>query len=148
MRIMFDTNAFDKMCSSNGDVEKIIASDQYEYFITSVQIEEIGNIPDTNKEQRIQDLLMLCQIRAQLLFTPAAVDSGRVGYCVVGGEEDVYSELLNETRSNKNDAVIGSTAKREQCTVVTDDKDFKKRLKKNGIPILSYDEFIRSLSSI
>ena len=147
MRIMFDTNAFDKMCSSNDDVEKIIASDQYEYFITSVQIEEIGNIPDIKKEHRIQDLLVLCQIRAQLLFTPAVVGNARLGYCVAAGEDDVYSDLLKETRSNMNDAMIGSAAKIEQCTVVTDDDDFKKRLIKHGIPVLTYDEFIQSLSS-
>lgn len=50
-RIMFDSNSFDKMHTS-GELVKIAASERYEYYITSIQIEEIGNMPDEKKEKR------------------------------------------------------------------------------------------------
>ena len=142
---MFDTNAFDKMYTTDDDLDRIVASNKYEYYITSIQIEEIGNIPDSRKEQRKQNLMTLCKIGAQLLFVPAVVGHARLDCCVVADENDVYSDLLKVTHSNVNDAMIGSTAKRENCIVVTDDKDFSKRLKKHSVPTMTYNEFIQSL---
>lgn len=145
MRIMFDTNAFDKMQSSSEDIERIVANDENEYFITSIQIEEINNIPDARKEQRAKNLLVLCKIGAQLVYVPAVLGHARLGWCVISSEDDIYNDLLKPTRSNVNDAMIGSAAKREQCTIVTDDIDFAKRLQKHNISTMTYETFIHNL---
>ncbi len=145
MRIMFDTNAFDRIQSSAEDLERIVANDENEYFITSIQIEEISNIPDARKEQRAKNLLVLCKIRAQLVYVPAVLGHARLGWCVISSEDDIYNDLLKSTRSNVNDAMIGSTAKREQCTIVTDDVDFANRLRKHNVLTLTYEAFIRDL---
>ena len=141
-RIMFDSNSFDKMHTS-GELVKIAASERYEYYITSIQIEEIGNMPDEKKEKRKENLLALCCLRAHLVPIPAVVDYARVGLCLPVGDDDVFSDLLTETGSNTRDAMIGSAAKREGCTVVTDDLRYSKKLKQNGIPTMTYQEFIR-----
>ena len=145
MRIMFDTNAFDKMLSSTNDLERIVASDKNEYFVTSIQIEEISSIPDSRKEQRTKVLLALCKIRAHMLYVPAVLDHARLDWCVLSDESDIYHDLLKTTGSNVNDAMIGSTAKREQCAVVTDDNDFAKRLQKHNTLTMTYDSFLRTL---
>ena len=145
MRIMFDTNAFDKINASSEDLSRIVASNKYEFFITSIQVEEISNIPDSRKEQRTSNLLTLCKIRAHLLFVPAVVGHARLGFCVVSGSDDLYFDLLKQTHSNVNDAMIGSTAKRENCTVVTDDIDFSKRLRNHAVSTMTYEQFIQSL---
>ena len=147
MKIMFDSNSFDKMWESDEDLEKIITSSIYTYYITSIQIEEIGNIPDKYRETRIKNLLALCKIRAHLLYTPAVVGFSRIGNCVLLSDEDIeiYKELLKETKSNIMDALIGTTAKREGCTIVTDDNDFSKKLKKCSVPTMTYNEFAQSL---
>ena len=90
---MFDTNAFDKMYSSDDTLNKITHSDKNEYCITSIQIEEIGDIPDSKKEQRIRNLLALCEIKAQLLLVPAVVGRSRVGYCIPSDENELYERL-------------------------------------------------------
>lgn len=144
MKIMLDSNAFDKMQNLD-DLEKIVACDKYEYFITSIQIEEIGNIPDEKKEARIRNLLTLCKIRAKLLFVPAVLDHARVGLCSLVDKHDIYSDLLNPSRNNIHDAMIGSAAKRENCIVVTNDVDFIKKLHKHSIQTMRYEEFIDSL---
>lgn len=145
MRVMFDSNAFDKMISAETDLDRIAESTKHEYFITSIQIEELANIPDDKREQRILNLLAMCKINARLLLTPAVIDHARIGFCVFADENDVYNDLLKASKSNVNDAMIGSTAKRENCTVVTDDDDFSKRLTKHSIPRMTYEEFIQSL---
>ena len=145
MRIMFDTNAFDKMISAKTDLDRIAKSSKHEYFITSIQIEELANIPDNKREQRIRNLLALCTIRAKLIYVPAVMGYARVGFCVCAEDNDLYTELLNETKRNAPDAIIGSTAHRENCTVITDDARFIKRLAKLSIPTMKYQEFINSL---
>lgn len=145
MRIIFDSNAFDKMHSSENTLNKISTSDKHEYYITSVQIEEIGNMRDEKREQRIRNLLALCRIRAHLLYTPAIVGHARAGFCVVTNEDDIYKDLLKATGNNIPDAMIGSTAYREGCTVVTDDKRFSNRLKAHSISAMTFDDFMQSL---
>ena len=144
MRVIFDSNAFDKMKDSDV-LERIISSKTNELFITSQQVEEIGNIPDCKKEKRIQLLMILCKMRARLLYVPAVFDKGRFDCSVFTEEDDVYYDLLNQTHSNQSDAMIGSTAKRENCIIVTDDIDFAKRLKKHDIQTITFEEFVDTL---
>jgi len=138
MRIMFDTNVFDKMLSSADDVEIIVACTSNDYFITSVQKEELANIRDENKKYA---LLEMCTIVAKATPTPAVVGYSKVGDCVLVDLEDIYSDLLTETHSNVKDAMIGSAAKRELCTVVTNDIRFSKRLINCHIPTMTYEDF-------
>lgn len=49
-----------------------------------------------------------------------------------------------ESRSNVKDAMIGEAAKREGCTLVTDDTKFISKLHKVGIPTMTFDEFARN----
>lgn len=140
MKLMFDTNTFDKMLLSS--IDKMLSCEEHDYYITSIQIEELGNIPDTKKEQRIQNLISLCMLRAHLLYTPAVIGATRIGLSVLADENDAYESLLNENKSNINDAIIGSTAKRENCTVVTNDGRFARKLKANDIPAITFEEFV------
>lgn len=144
MRIMFDTNAFDKMLRMEDDFEIIVACDNNDYFITSVQKEELENIRDDNKKQA---LLAMCTIVAKTTPTPAVVGYSKVGDCLLVDNEDIYFDLLLETHSNVKDAMIGSAAKREKCTVVTNDKRFSKRLKQYQIPSMEYEEFINTIKA-
>ena len=141
MRIMFDTNAFDKM---HDDLDKILACQKYEYYITSLQVEEIKNIPDNKETMKLKNFIALSKIQPPSLPVPAVVGVAKAGDCVPMNDS-AYMDLLKVTHSNVADAMIGATAKRESCTVVTEDKDFSKRLRKHGIPTLTWDEFMSTL---
>lgn len=143
-KIMFDTNAFDKLIK-NDLWEKIISTEKYEYYITSIQIEELASIPDEKKEQRILNFLALCAMKVRLLYVPAVFGYARFGFSVLTDINDIYSKLLNCTKSNVKDAMIGSTAKRENCCVVTDDKKFIKKLNENLVDTMKFDDFVNSL---
>ena len=142
MKIMFDSNVFDEIYNSTEALERIVSLKENEYYITSIQKSELESISDETKKQA---LLSICIVVAQIMPTSAVVGFSRVGDCVVVDEDDVYSELLNATHSNVKDAMIGSAAKREGCTVITNDVRFSKRLKKCQIPTMAYADFMNNV---
>ena len=142
---MFDTNIFDKIISSDDDFGKIISTVKHEFFVTHIQIDEVHNIPDEKKNHRAQILLSISTIAPTVLPSTAVVGHSRIESCVLVGNDDVYLDLLNPSRNNINDAIIGSTAKREQCTIVSEDKPFRDKLSLYSIPTMTYADFIQSL---
>ena len=57
-----------------------------------------------------------------------------MGDSILGSSESsIYNFLLNENKSNVNDALIGDAAKREECVLITDDKKFGIKLGKLNI---------------
>ena len=143
-KIMFDSNAFSSMLNSDLDWITFFhkCEGKYEFYVTALQIEELTEIPDSKKELRIQHMLCLCQMRAQMVPNILVLDYGRLGFSVFADETDTtYEDLLFESRSNVKDAMIGEAAKREGCILVTDDSKFILKLNKVGIPTMTFDEF-------
>lgn len=139
-KIMFDTNSFGCLFDNIDKYEE--NNDKYEFYITPVQIEEIAQIKDKDLEKRINNFMELAKIRPILVPAIAALDHCRVGLCVLGdSDKSTYELLLNETKSNVNDALIGDAAKRENCTLITDDVKFIRKLKKLNINTLTLKEF-------
>ena len=146
-KIMFDSNAFSSLLNSNTDWTNFFSKceGKYEFYVTAFQIEELSEIPDSKKETRIQHMLCLCQMRAKMVPNILVLGYGRLGLSVFADENDTtYADLLFESRSNVKDAMIGEAAKREGCTLVTDDTKFISKLRKVGIPTITFDEFARN----
>ena len=146
-KIMFDSNAFSSLLNSNIDWTSFFSKceDKYEFYVTALQIEELSEIPDSKKETRIQHMLCLCQMRSKMVPNMLVLGYGRLGLSVFADENDTtYESLLFESRSNVKDAMIGEAAKREGCTLVTDDTKFISKLHKVGIPTITFDEFARN----
>ena len=60
--------------------------------------------------------------------------------------ENTYKNLLNQNRSNIDDALIGDAAKRENCTLITDDTRFINKLNANGISTMKFSDFLNSIT--
>lgn len=139
-KIMFDTNAFDKLMAVLDELRD--NAGKFDFYITAIQVEELANIPDSKKETRICNLLAFCEMRAKLVPVSLVLNHTRLGFCCFSDEnDDTYSLLLNENQSNINDALIGEAAKREGCTLVTDDTNFSKKLKKANVSYITFDDF-------
>ena len=136
---MFDSNSFDKM---NKDIHIIKKTkNEIEYYVTGIQVNELARIPDKKEKTRINNFMNLCEINAKLVATPFTfdyIDFRQLSFNI----SNAYDELLNQNKSNKNDALIGATAIIEQCLLVTDDKRLQDKMKKLGYEAISYDEFI------
>ena len=147
-KIMFDSNAFSSLLSSHIDWTNYFSQceDKYEFYVTALQIEELSEIPDSKKETRIQHMLCLCKMRAKMVPNILVLGYGRLGLSVFADENDTtYEDLLFKNQSNVKDAMIGEAAKREGCTLVTDDTRFISKLHKVGIPTMTFEEFARNI---
>lgn len=147
-KVMFDSNAFSSLLNSEFDWTSFFAhcNKQYDFYVTAVQIEELAEISDKNKETRIRHLLCLCEMRAKMVTTTLVLGYSRFGFSSFGDEGDpTYESLLNENRSNVCDAMIGEAAKRENCILITDDKRFTVKLHANGILTMTFKEFCDSI---
>lgn len=147
-KIMFDSNAFSSLLNSNIDWTNFFpkCEGKYEFYVTALQIEELSEIPDSKKETRIQHMLCLCKMRAKMVPNILVLGYGRLSFSVVADENDTtYEELLFDSRSNVKDAMIGEAAKREGCTLVTDDAKFISKLQKVGIPTITFEEFAQNV---
>lgn len=144
-KIMFDTNAFTALINSSMDWTKFfqIQKEEIEFIITSIQVEELAKIPDTDQEKRIKHFLCLCSMNVKLIPTMGVFGYTRFGLSIFGdGEEiNVYNSLLNNEKSNICDAIIGATAYREKCILITNDKRFRKKLISNSINTKTFEEF-------
>lgn len=142
-KFMFDTNAFSSLLASKVEWTTFFAEckNEYEFFITSIQIEELAKIPDKDIESRIRHFLCLCSMNVKLVPAIAVLGHWRLGKCRLADENDVYFKLLKDNKSNVCDAMIGDAAYKEGCTLVTDDKKFIKRLEANNIPTMTFKEF-------
>lgn len=146
-KFMFDTNAFSSLLASHVDWSAFFSAhkNEFEFFITAVQVEELAKIPDKDMENRIRHLLCLCCMNVKLVPTIGVVGKSRLGLCILGNRQDMYAQLLNENRSNISDAMIGDAAYREGCTLITDDRKFINKLNAAQIPTMTFQEFCESI---
>jgi len=143
-KVMFDSNVFDKL-SEFIQVIKESENTKYEYFITNIQVEELAVIPDIKKETRIRNILMLTDLRAKLVPVSVMVlGKARLGYTRLGMGE-VYHTILNEKKSNSNDAIIADTSVHEGCILITEDKDLYQRMKNNNYEVMHLQDFLSSM---
>lgn len=144
---MFDTNAFSSLLTSDVDWYSFFSANknEFEFLITAIQVEELAQISDKDKEKRICHLLCLCCMNVKLVPTIGVVGTSRVGLCVLKNEHDIYTQLLNKNHTNVNDAIIGDAAYREGCTLITDDRKFINKLNAVQIPTMTFREFCENI---
>ena len=135
VKVMFDTNAFDKLFPYIPKLKQLAG--EIEYYITDIQICELAKIPDDRKEVRLKNIRNLCELRPYLVSVPFTFD--RINFSKLSFKSEAsYKEILNETHSNRNDALIAATAIREGCLLVTDDTRLIKRVLQSGNQAITF----------
>lgn len=144
-RIMFDSNVFDQLPAIIDRIRPAIGK-RYELCVTTIQVEELCEIPDCKKQRRATNILMLADLRPRLVPLSVFVLNGRarLGYARLG-EGEVYRKILNESGTNTDDAAIADTAVSEGCILVTEDRDLHSRMQKNGYRVMSLSEFLNTI---
>lgn len=143
MDIMFDSNAFDNL---KDNLEVILNSKKNnKYYMTYVQERELKDIPK-EKEQKMNDIFMSIEA---LKVKKEASSVFIIGHTPIGsgrlGNGKIYEELLNESKNNVNDAIIGETAISYGFDLVTNDGQLYNKVKKYGIKAMTFDEFLNEL---
>ena len=76
-----------------------------------------------------------------------------LGYSKLDGEStfcsqstsEVYKKIINETCSNRSDAIIAATAVQHNYILLTDDKRLYSKMKKYGYKVMTFDELLQLL---
>jgi len=143
--VIFDSNVFDGLVDGRMDLTLIAKSKErgYSYFITSLQSDEIANIPDSKRDKRKMMILFLILVKPDVLpietfvFNHSRLDFGKLG------NAEVYSKLLKSDNSNINDALIGETAFNNKYILVSEDKELIKNFIKLGGDGKTITEFVK-----
>lgn len=142
-KIMFDTNVFDKLQTIIEKLEK--TTDNYEYYITTIQIDEIASIPDTKIETRKMNILLLARLRAIIVpLSFCVLGKARLGYAKMGNGL-IYHNMLNENKNNLGDALIADTSVSEECTLITEDIKLYKKMKLNNYDAMTLNDFLNEI---
>jgi hypothetical protein len=135
MTVMFDSNIYDELDADLQAMDfltRLISNGQVQLFITGVQINQIRNIPNNEKRNRLQSLLnILSPIK---LFVEYAPYGYAYGECYGGLSPDSILDHNKFITSNSHieDAMIAATASSNKYKldyIVTNDNKFKKKLK-------------------
>lgn len=143
---MFDTNVFSDLIYKKKTLIEI--SKKYSIYVTTIQLEEIAEIPDSNIEKRKQNLFVLAT--ARVTFVPISVfvlGKARLDLARLGNGE-VYNKILNKTKTNVNDAIIADTSVFEACTLVTSDIKLYNKMKRNGYDVITAEELFNSIDKV
>ena len=147
-KIMFDCNAFDEIILDDRLELLVNTLDRYEYYIIPIQVKELHNIPDEKetKREKLIDLISKLHMK-EVYISPAIYGTFKYGQAKYGGHRSVYDKVLFRTRSNTRDALIASSANREDCIVITNDGGFRKKMINNNYPVMNFNEFIEDVKS-
>lgn len=146
-KIIIDCNIFDKMIF---DKDLLLQSlGEYEYFIISIQYDELKKIPNSKKEWRESLLSLIDILKITTVYTtPAIYGKAKYGLAKYGGDTDAFNKILKTTRSNINDALIASSAISHGYILVTDDNELRRKMKNNNYEVMTYSELLNDIKNI
>jgi predicted nucleic acid-binding protein len=141
-RYMLDTNVFDYILDNKINTDDIKKTG--EYFTTNVQLSELANIPDDSLKESLLKIYTELDQKKLLLRSGVWIDELRWDDdqpWVDELEDDFISLSDNSRRRSHMDAHIGAIAIIDELTVVTDDTGFISKCKREGINVLTPDEW-------
>jgi len=138
-KLLIDNNIINKLLENIELFKK--KRDRISYCVSAQIVEELANIPDSKKEDRIKLFISLAQIEAQFLLDSVMIwDISRFDLSKYG-DGIVYNKILKESKNNIRDAIIADTAVSNDCILLTNDVDLYSRMKNFGYDVLNFDEF-------
>lgn len=144
IKIIFDSHIFDKILDGNLDISLLEKNkEQYEFYITHLQVDEINDCPD--KEKRAKLFLFMGKIRPIIIPTSSFVlGKSRLGEARLG-DSIIFEELRGGNIKHTKDALIGETAIKENLILVTNDNTLKNRVNSKEGKAITLEEFKESM---
>ncbi|MFD6490698.1 hypothetical protein [Streptomyces sp. NPDC060188] len=139
-RVVFDSNAIDPIADTPEAYERIkkaVDTGALEVLYTHISIDELAEIPDLDRRQRL--LLLLVSIGRLVATGSAVLDFSRLDFCRLGADEGEasFDGLRSGSIRHTKDALIADTAAHEHCALVTNERRLTKRAAERGIEVLT-----------
>ncbi len=143
-KVIFDSNIYDLIANGNLNINLLIGKmEEFEFYITHVQIDEINKCPD--EEKRAKLVLFMTKISPIVIPTESFVlDKSRLGEARLG-DAKILEEIRKENLKHTEDALIGETAIRNYLILVTEDNQLKNKVNSLNGKAISLKEFKESL---
>lgn len=142
MRLIFDSNIFDRIIDGTLEIKNII-NEGHQIYITHIQRDELEKCSKVDK--RIKLLKSLHEPGINTIPTESFVyDVSRYGSAKYSNGV-LFEKIKNENVNHTEDALIGETAIKNDLILVTEDKDFRNKVNKEGGTALSINELMKTL---
>jgi len=147
---MLDTNIFDKIINNEKLEIRILElknSEQIKILTTHIQIDELGAIADTARRKKL--LKCVNEICECIPTMGVVLDVSRIGMARLSDGEEI-EKIRQGNLKRTQDALISSTASSDTDFLVTEDRSFATRVKRNltNVQVLNFNEFVRKLNDI
>lgn len=137
-KLMIDNNAID-IIRENKSLFNIIRK-KYNFYVSPSVLEELSNIKDDKKEDRIRNIISLIELNPKFIYDSVFIlDYSRFD-CACLGNGEVYKKILNESGNNIRDAIIADTSVNNNCILFTCDKKFYNKMKRNNYKCVNLDD--------
>ncbi|TET39220.1 MAG: hypothetical protein E3J72_00835 [Planctomycetota bacterium] len=144
-RFMFDTNIFDKILESKIEIADLPSDGKF--FVTHIQEDEINKISAPEKQEKKHRLTELFNVipDENIATTSAVVGVSRIGGSRISGKSELRTELhaANKGKGKIKDTLIGETAIKNDCILVTEDVNFRDAMIKVGGRVIAYTELVQ-----
>lgn len=141
-KFMFDTNIFDSVLDEKVDINKF--PNNYEFFVTHIQKDEIEAIDKPEKQDKKKKLLGLFkELNQEKMSTESAVwGVSKWGESKWTSENNLIEELRKGNLKHTEDALIGETAIKNNLILVTNNtNDLLRRVKALGGKAITFEQF-------
>ena len=140
--IIFDTNIFRKIIDgliNLEDIKKIKEKNNFISFTTHIQMDELNSCKDI--ELKTELLKIFKEIEQEFIPTEGIVFDTSKFNMANFSNNNLLDEIKNDNPKNIEDALIGATAIKNNLILVTNDKNLKNKVIKNGGKAIDLKEF-------
>lgn len=144
IKVIFDSNIYDLIADGSLDINLLfVKKDDFEFYITHIQIDEINKCPDEDKRARL--FLFKSKLSPIVIPTESFIlGTSRLGEARLGDGE-ILEEIRKENLKHTEDALIGETAIKKNLLLVTEDNKLKNNVISLNGKALNLEEFKESL---
>lgn len=139
-KIIFDSNIYDLVADGSLDIN--IFSDKkenFEFYITHIQIDEINKCPDEDKRARL--FLFMTKVSPIVIPTESIIlGTSRFGEAKFG-DGKIIEEIRKENIRHTEDALIGEVAIKQNIILVSEDIRLCKKVNQLNGEALSLKKF-------
>ncbi len=145
IKVIFDSNIYDLIANGTLNVSLLFTKkDDFEFYITHIQIDEINKCPDEDKRARL--FLFKSKLSPIVIPTESFIlGTSRLGEARLG-DGKILEEIRKENLNHTEDALIGETAIKNNLLLITEDNQLKKKVISLNGKVMDLEEFKECLN--
>ena len=144
IKVIFDSNIYDLIADGSLNINLLSEKkEDFEFYITHIQIDEINKCPDEDKRARL--FLFKSKLSPIVIPTESIIlGTSRLGEARFG-DGKILEKIRKENLNHTQDALIGETAIKNNLLLVTEDNQLKKKAISLNGKAINLEEFKESL---